>query len=120
MSIPVDAGTVGLLMTLFLALASFQIGFIKWMLDRNQTHLDQRFTHIEQRFVHLDKENKASHEQWQNVERELLKLKALLPVEYVRREDWLRFGSALEAKLDLMSYKIDEMRKDNGHGEGPA
>ncbi|HEX4208746.1 MAG TPA: hypothetical protein VHY56_00010 [Candidatus Binataceae bacterium] len=36
------------------------------------------------------------------LERELLQLRAQLPVEYVRREDWIRFSNTLEAKLDAM------------------
>lgn len=42
------------------------------------------------------------------VERELLKLKAQLPLEYVRREDWIRFSSTLDAKFDAMRIEMRE------------
>ena len=40
------------------------------------------------------------------IERELLQLKATLPVEYVRREDWIRFSNTLEAKIDAMRAEV--------------
>src|SRR6202011_1411670 len=43
-----------------------------------------------------------SHE----IERQMLKLKAQLPLEYVRREDWIRFSSTLDAKLDAMRAEL--------------
>jgi hypothetical protein len=36
----------------------------------------------------------------------MLKLKAQLPLEYVRREDWIRFSSTLDAKLDAMRAEL--------------
>lgn len=45
--------------------------------------------------------------QWQRVERELLTLKADLPLAYVRREDYIRGQSILEAKLDGLGGKIE-------------
>ena len=41
------------------------------------------------------------------VEKNLIELRVNLPLEYVRREDWIRFGGTLDAKLDSMR---DEMR----------
>jgi hypothetical protein len=43
-----------------------------------------------------------SHE----VERQMMRLKAQLPLEYVRREDWIRFSSTLDAKLDAMRTEL--------------
>jgi hypothetical protein len=47
--------------------------------------------------------------QWQEVERALFELRATLPLEYVRREDWIRFSGTLDAKLDAMR---EEMREE--------
>ena len=35
-----------------------------------------------------------------------MRLKAQLPLEYVRREDWIRFSSTLDAKLDAMRAEL--------------
>ena len=48
-------------------------------------------------------------ERWQEIERGLFELRAMLPLEYVRREDWIRFGGTLDAKLDALR---EEMREE--------
>ncbi len=61
----------------------------------------------EERFSSLDTNQRA-------LDRDLLKLKADLPNEYVRREDWVRFGAVIEAKIDRLDTKVD-MLKDRIH-----
>jgi hypothetical protein len=65
------------------------VGTIKSMLDRHR--------------------NAAMHEseRWQEIERALFEFRASMPIEYVRREDWIRFSGSLDAKLDAMR---EEMR----------
>lgn len=46
--------------------------------------------------------------QWQELERALFDLRAALPLEYVRREDWIRFSGTLDAKLDAMREEVRE------------
>lgn len=54
-------------------------------------------------------------ERWQEVERSLFELRASMPLEYVRREDWIRFSGTLDAKLDAirqdMREEIGEVKK---------
>ncbi|MGH7814525.1 MAG: hypothetical protein ACREQI_11070 [Candidatus Binataceae bacterium] len=45
------------------------------------------------------------------IERAFYEFKANLPLEYVRREDWIRFIATIDAKLDSMR---DELRDDIG------
>lgn len=42
------------------------------------------------------------------IEKQLIELRVNLPLEYVRREDWIRFSGTLDAKLDAMR---EEMRQ---------
>ena len=51
--------------------------------------------------------HRADAAQWQRVERELLALKADLPLHYVRREDYIRGQSVIEAKLDGLGTKLE-------------
>ncbi|MDO8432052.1 MAG: hypothetical protein Q7S58_06525 [Candidatus Binatus sp.] len=72
-------------------LIGINLGMIKSMLDRHY-HMTLR-----------------EAERWQEIERGLFDLRAMLPLEYVRREDWIRFGGTLDAKLDALR---EEMRED--------
>lgn len=55
----------------------------------------------------LDASAKTDTGQWQRVERELLTLKADMPIHYVRREDYIRGQSTLEAKVDGVGMKLE-------------
>ena len=67
----------------------------------NQKHLDAKFSVLEAA------SNKVAGE-WGRIERELLDLKAELPLQYVRREDYIRGQSVIEAKLDGLASKIEK------------
>lgn len=41
-------------------------------------------------------------------EKSILKLRAELPLEYVRRDDYIRGQTIIEAKLDALAEKIDK------------
>jgi hypothetical protein len=76
----------------FVTLVGLNLGAIRWILGTQARELHARLETIKREGTDF------SH----GVERELLKLKAELPVEYVRREDWIRFSNTLEAKLDAL------------------
>jgi hypothetical protein len=42
------------------------------------------------------------------MERALFELRLSLPLEYVRREDWIRFSATLDAKLDALREELRE------------
>jgi hypothetical protein len=80
----------------FVTLVGLNLGAIRWLLTRNEAELGKRINDLKRDgcdFSHL-------------LERELLQLKATLPVEYVRREDWIRFSNTLEAKIDAMRAEV--------------
>ncbi len=45
------------------------------------------------------------------VEKDLLRLRAELPVDYVRREDWIRNQTVIEAKLDGLATKLESLKE---------
>ena len=49
-----------------------------------------------------------------DLEKQLIELRVNLPLEYVRREDWIRFSGTLDAKLDAMR---EEMREQIAEGK---
>lgn len=84
---------VGLALTLLGALAA--IG--RWLVGQFERRIDQRFEV-------LAEDTKG----WRNVERDLLLLRAELPQHYVRREDYIRNQSVIEAKLDALAAKLEK------------
>jgi hypothetical protein len=66
-----------------------------------------QYNMLNSRLETLDAAAKLDTGQWQRVERELLTLKADMPVHYVRREDYIRGQSTLEAKVDGVGMKLE-------------
>lgn len=56
---------------------------------------------------------------WARIERDLLAMKADLPLHYVRREDYIRGQSLIEAKLDALGNKLDVMQLRAAAAGGP-
>lgn len=80
----------------FVTLVGLNLGAMRWLLTAHERELGNRLEEIKRDGTEF------SH----GVERELLRLKAQLPVDYVRREDWIRFSNTLEAKLDALRAEI--------------
>ena len=102
----------------------------KLLLTQTQRHLDDRFTaqeiaraaNHEQVSRRLDRMEAAAREEsgnWARIERDLLAMKADLPLHYVRREDYIRGQSLIEAKLDALGNKLDVMQLRAAAAGGP-
>lgn len=98
----------------FWQLVSLLLGFFgacagagKLLLSQTQRHLDDRFLVVAQRLDAIEAANREETAQWKRVERELMSLKADLPIQYVRREDYIRGQSVIEAKLDGLAMKLE-------------
>jgi hypothetical protein len=87
----VSWNTVAALVMAAVSLAGFNLGALKWMLERHHQAALRETA------------------RWEEIERGLYELRASLPLEYVRREDWIRFSATLDAKLDAMR---EEMRQE--------
>lgn len=83
-----------------------------------ERRLDERFAALEQarssnhdqlakRLDGIESANREESAQWQRVERELLRFQADMPLNYVRREDYIRGQSVIEAKLDGLGTKLE-------------
>jgi hypothetical protein len=112
------------LVTLLLAFFGACGAFGKILLSQSQKHLSERFeaqdgirkSDFDQLTKRLDSMEISSREeanQWQRMERELLQLKADLPLHYVRREDYIRGQSVIEAKLDGLAGKLENIQLRN-------
>lgn len=120
------------LITLLLAFFGAIWAFGKVLLDQVEKRQTERFTGVEKRqterfaaqeesrkeaqkhwdtkFAALDATSREESNQWQRIERELLLLKAELPVHYVRREDYIRNQTVIEAKIDGVALRIENLQ----------
>ena len=92
-------GTMAAALIAFIAL---NVGTLRWLFERHESVLAEQVAMLKR------EGSDFSHE----IEREVMRLKAQLPLEYVRREDWIRFSSTLDAKLDAMRAELrDEINE---------
>jgi hypothetical protein len=76
----------------------------------SQKHWDTKFTALE---------NAAATEakEWQRIEKDILLMKAELPNQYVRRDDYIRNQSVIESKIDGLAVRIENaILKGERHG----
>ena len=88
--------TLGAMAAALMAFVALNAGTLRWLFERQENATAEQMASLKR------EGSDFSHE----VEREVMKLKAQLPLEYVRREDWIRFSSTLDAKLDAMRAEL--------------
>lgn len=109
------------LITLLLSFFGACAGVAGMVLRLTQRHLDERFATQEQaraaaqkqltdRLDSIEQVNRDETVQWQRVEREMLKFQADLPLRYVMRDDYVRGQTVIEAKLDAISTRFDNLQ----------
>jgi hypothetical protein len=64
---------------------------------------------------HWDSKFRDLESQLRENERQMANLRADLPMQYVRREDWIRFSGTIDAKLDNINTKLDGLREKVAH-----
>lgn len=69
--------------------------------------LAERFDALGKSIAGLGDHMRTQSEGLMELEREFMRLQAELPVNYVRREDYIRGQSVIEAKLDGLASKLE-------------
>jgi hypothetical protein len=77
----------------FIAFLAINAATVRWLLDRRGE-------------AHLREANRVD-----GIAKEITELKIALPLEYVRREDWIRFGNTIDKKLDDIRDEIRGARR---------
>jgi len=72
----------------------------------NKSTNDLLTRHVEEQGKVVDKMNE--------LERDMLKWRAELPLQYVRREDYVRNQTVIEAKLDTISVRVQNIQLTTG------
>jgi Na+-transporting methylmalonyl-CoA/oxaloacetate decarboxylase gamma subunit len=98
---------VGPIVTIVLAFLGFVVGvwkLVSWMQSREikaaKEAADQAKAAAEAVAARVNE-----------AEKELLRLRAQLPLDYVRREDWIRNQTVIEAKLDGLASKLENIKE---------
>lgn len=122
MALQVEFWQLVLLLVSFLGFA-FTAGSV--LLKQIDKRLDERFAaqetsrqesqrHWDSKFTGLEQAGRDEVYQWQRIDRDLLQLRADLPLNYVRREDYIRNQTVLEAKLDTVAAEIRNLQIKGG------
>lgn len=109
------------LVALLLAFFGAVAGAGKLLLAQFERRLDERFTaqeaaraqnrqHWDERFARIETAVSAGAERTTDLERQLLTLKAELPIHYVRREDYVQGQSVIMARLDALYSKLETLQ----------
>lgn len=86
-------------------------------LAQAQRHQDATHSQLLSRLDGIEAASREEAGNWQRMEREILQLKAELPLNYVRREDYVQAVATIMAKLDAMSLRFENilLRGAKGH-----
>lgn len=107
MEVSLDWKAISVFVMLLGAWSGFLIMVIRALLARVTKDLDLR---LDRMVAAQEKDT----DEWRRVERELMELRADLPVHYVRREDYIRGQSVIEAKLDSLALKLENVQLKTG------
>lgn len=97
------------LVTLLLGFFAACAGTAKLLFAQFQAALDKQFEAQGKRLDGIEKTTREEAGQWQRIERELLNMKADLPIHYVRRDDYVQAVATIMTKLDAMALRFENI-----------
>ncbi|MCY1287807.1 hypothetical protein D9M68_613870 [compost metagenome] len=111
---------VGWAISLLGIFTTLVFGLVKLLLTQFEKRLGEKFAaqdearlvasrHWEENFAKVLRRQDKDAEAVQQLEKAFLRFQAELPLEYVRREDWVRGQSVIEAKLDGLALKFENI-----------
>lgn len=109
---------IGLASALLALFATVVTGLVKLLLNQFEKRLGERFAsqdsarqtatrHWEENFAKVLERQDKDADAVQQLERSFLRFQAELPISYVRREDWVRNQTIIEAKIDAVFSKLE-------------
>lgn len=92
---------IGFIVGLIAAWSGVIMVAIKVVVARSLGNLDERLSEL-----------KCIKDDQQRLERAVMELKADLPLQYVRKEDFVRHEVVINAKLDRLRDLVEDIRED--------
>lgn len=103
------------LTSLIISLVAMFLGFVfavwKIVNKLQGKQIDTALAQVKEAACKAKEEAAAASCKAEDNEKDLLRLRADLPIEYVRRGDWIRNQTIIEAKLDSLAAKFDRGEK---------
>lgn len=102
---------VGALGALLSVSVTVLLALCKLLLTQFEKRLDGKFAALEHTATQAEAE-------WRRIDREIMSLKADLPINYVRRDDYIRNQTIIEAKIDGLAVRIENaiLKGEKLHG----
>lgn len=98
----------------FWEVISMALSFLGVLVAAGKMLLTQIEKRLNERFEALELARRESESGWSRLEREFLEFRADMPLNYVRREDYIRGQTVIEAKLDAL---YSEVKRSQGGGK---
>lgn len=113
---------IGWALSLLGIFATLVFGLFKLLLRQFESRLNDRFSaqevarleaskHWEDNFSKVLERQDKDGEAVRQLEKSFLRWQAELPLQYVRREDWVRNQTILEAKIDRVFTKLEVIQE---------
>jgi len=120
---------IGAALVLLAAWSGLLIAIIKWFLNNYHKGLKERFKGLSEQITTNNSESARRNEitndairqqedEMRRVDREILSLRAELAEKYVRREDAIREQVVINAKLDAIAVRLDNVSLRGGKNAG--
>lgn len=90
------------------------IGTIKILWSRIEENLNTNFQVMQSKLEDVAKQSEQNHVDIRDLERKFYKFQIDLPHAYVAREDYIRGQTVIEAKLDALASKIENVQIRQG------
>lgn len=85
------------------------LGLLKLLMTQHVAQIKAGFESQNKRLDAIERTSREEAGNWQRMEREILQLKAELPLHYVRREDYAQNIATIMAKIDAMGMRIENI-----------
>lgn len=92
----ISTTALAIIVSIFVAWSALMVGIIKLLIERALTASNDRHKRLQKRV--------------DNIESDFRNLLVDLPNKYVQREDWIRLATTIEAKMDALNNKFDELK----------
>ncbi|RSN77911.1 hypothetical protein [Acinetobacter haemolyticus] len=99
---------------ILITVLSTVIGTVKVLWGRIEKSLDQNFSATNQKLEHVSRQAEQGQNDIRRLERDFLIHQAELPNKFVAREDYIRGQTVIEAKLDAVAQKLENVQIKQG------
>lgn len=99
---------------ILIAVLSTVVGTVKLLWSRIEKSLEFNFNATNKKLEEVALKTEKSQEDIRQLERQFYQLKIDLPHDYVGREDYIRGQTVIEAKLDAVAQKLENVQIKQG------